>query len=113
MISQGLASCSRHADVFSLRGTDTELAGALDVLEEADAEVVPLLAARGVSSGRLSAAAYGRLRGGLLEALARSLPVDGVFLFHHGSMEAVGEDDPEGDVAAAVRARRAGRLRWR
>jgi microcystin degradation protein MlrC len=93
-----------HADVFSLRGTDTELAGALDVLEDAGAEVVPLLAARGVSSGRLSTTAYGRLRGGLLEALAQSLPVDGVFLFQHGSMEAVGEDDPEGDVAAAVRA---------
>ena len=87
------------AAIESLRGTDTELAGALDVIDDA----VPLLAARGVSSGRVSAAAYARLREGLLDALAAVLPVDGVFLFHHGSMEAVGEDDPEGDIAEAVR----------
>ncbi len=91
------------SDVESLRGTETEVAGALDAIAAAGAEAVPLLAARGVSSGRLSASAYARLRGGLLSALEDVLPVDGVFLFQHGSMEAVGEDDPEGDIAAAVR----------
>src|SRR6266516_401202 len=92
--------------IFSLAGSDVEIAGALERLgREPDVEVVPLLAARGVSSGRLSPAAYARLRGGLLAALRAALPVDGVYLFHHGSMEAVGEDDPEGDVTAAVRER--------
>ncbi len=91
------------SDVESLRGTETEVAGALYAIAAAGAEAVPLLAARGVSSGRLSASAYARLRGGLLSALEDVLPVDGVFLFQHGSMEAVGEDDPEGDIAAAVR----------
>ncbi len=92
--------------IFSLAGSDVEIAGALERLgREPDVEVVPLLAARGVSSGRLSPAAYARLRGGLLDALRAALPVDGVYLFHHGSMEAVGEDDPEGDVTAAVRER--------
>src|SRR3954447_1421453 len=89
--------------VESLRGTDTELAGAFDAIDAAGATAVPLLAARGVSSGRLSPPAYARLRDGLLSALESARPVDGVFLFQHGSMEAMGEDDPEGDIALAVR----------
>jgi microcystin degradation protein MlrC len=87
-------------ELESLRDTETEVAGALDVIGEA---AVPLLAARGVSSGRVSRPAYERLRDGLLSALEAALPVDGVFLFQHGSMEAVGEDDPEGEIALAVR----------
>jgi microcystin degradation protein MlrC len=91
------------ADIETLRDSETEAAGALEAIDAARAKAVPLLAARGVSSGRLSTSAYARLRGGLLSALESSLPVDGVFLFQHGSMEAVGEDDPEGDIAQAVR----------
>ena len=91
-------------DVLALAASDTEIGGALAVFEREHAEVVPLLAARGVSSGRVSSEAYDRLRRGLLDALREAGPVDGVFLFQHGSMEAVGEDDPEGDVAASVRA---------
>src|ERR1700751_3708213 len=68
-------------DVVSLGGTETELAGALDVIDAAGGEAVPLLAARGVSSGRVSATAYAQLRDGLLAALKSALPVDGVFLF--------------------------------
>ena len=99
----GAGFLPREHAIESLRGTETEIAGALDALGEAGAEAVPLLAARGVSSGRLSGPAYERLRDGLLIALDARCPVHGVFLFHHGSMEAVGEDDPEGDIAAAVR----------
>jgi microcystin degradation protein MlrC len=90
-------------DVFALATSDTEIGGALATFEGANVEVVPLLAARGISSGRLSGETYDRLRSGLLDPLQAARPVDGVFLFQHGSMEAVGEDDPEGDVAAAVR----------
>ena len=87
-----------------LAETETEIGGALERLRaEEGIEVVPLLAARGVSSGRLSRAAHERLRDGLLSALREALPVDGVYLFHHGSMEAIDEDDPEGELDAAVR----------
>jgi microcystin degradation protein MlrC len=90
--------------IFALAHTDLEIAGALNRLAgEADIEAIPLLAARGLSSGRLSQAAYSRLREGLLDALQRALPVDGVYLFQHGSMAAVEEDDPEGDILDAVR----------
>jgi microcystin degradation protein MlrC len=90
--------------ILALARSELEIAGALERLQhESELEVVPLLAARGVSSGRLSESAYARLRSGLLGALRKSLPLDGVYLFLHGSMEAVGEDDPEGDLALAVR----------
>jgi microcystin degradation protein MlrC len=90
--------------VLGLTAGDTELGGALSRLrQEADVRVVPLLAARGVSSGRLSRATHARLRDTLLGTLRDSLPVDGVYLFHHGSMEAVGEDDPEGELDETVR----------
>src|SRR5690349_201067 len=64
-------------DVESLRESETEVAGAFDAIEAAGAQAVPLLAARGVSSGRLSRPAYERLRDGLLSALESALPVDG------------------------------------
>jgi microcystin degradation protein MlrC len=92
-------------EIRALADTETEIGGALARLaDERGVAVLPLLAARGVSSGRLSPAVHTRLRERLLTALHHALPVDGVYLFHHGSMETVGEDDPEGEVDAAVRA---------
>jgi microcystin degradation protein MlrC len=91
------------SEVLELAGSSTEVAGALEYLAEAEIDAVPLLAARGVSSGRLSADTYAQLRSSLLQRLRAAMPVDGVYLFFHGSMEAVGEDDPEGDLSAATR----------
>jgi microcystin degradation protein MlrC len=91
-------------DVFKLQATGTELGGILASLKKAvDIEVVPLLAARAVSSGPLSETCYSYLREHLLAPLKHASPVDGVILSHHGSMAAVNEDDAEGDIAQAVR----------
>jgi microcystin degradation protein MlrC len=91
-------------DLFKLRGTTTEIAGILAALDEAgDVEVLPLLAARANSSGPLSEACYASLRERLLAPLRDAGLVDAVILSHHGSMAAVNEDDPEGDIATAVR----------
>lgn len=91
-------------DLFQLKGGGTEVAGALAVLEDpGDVDVVPLLAARANSSGSLSGECYVYLRDGVLGRLRQALPVDGVLLSFHGSMTARGIDDPEGDLAAAVR----------
>jgi microcystin degradation protein MlrC len=95
---------ARGDAVFDLADSEVEIGGAMTRLwEEPAVEVVPLLAARGVSSGRLSEATYSVLRSSLLDAVTKSSPLDGVYLFLHGSMEAVGEDDPEGDLTSAVR----------
>jgi microcystin degradation protein MlrC len=93
------------ADLFSLRGTDNEVAGALSILDrDAGVEIVPLAATRWNSSSVLQANAHAELRSRILGALARAGPVDGVFLSCHGSMIAADADDPEGELAATVRA---------
>ena len=90
-------------DLFDLRDRGTEVSGILSVLDaEENVEIVPLLAARANSSGSLSESCYSYLKASLLKRLGNG-PVDGVILSHHGSMTAVGEDDPEGDIATAVR----------
>lgn len=90
------------------RGTGTFVGGALAVLEaRPDIEVVPVYGAFACSAGTLSAAAYDRLRGELLEALAAAAQggsVDLVYFALHGAMAAAGEDDPEGDVLERARA---------
>ena len=92
------------AALYGLRGTDTELSGALAVFEaDADVEVVPLAAIRWNSSSVLEAEAHTHLRGIILHALRAAGPVDGVLLSCHGSMVATDSDDPEGDLAAGVR----------
>jgi microcystin degradation protein MlrC len=92
-------------EVFALRGTNTEPAGFLDVLgETGDVEVVPLLASRWNSSAVVTKDAYGYLRQRLLAPLEDAGPIDAVAISCHGSMVAGGEDDPEGDLAEAIRA---------
>lgn len=91
-------------EVFELEGTDGEVAGMLSVLQAAgDVEIVPLLATRANSSGPLTTECYTYLKDHLLAPLRSAGAVDGVILSHHGSMATVTEDDPEGDIAAAVR----------
>jgi microcystin degradation protein MlrC len=89
--------------LFSLASTDCEVGGILKVCEEEAVEVVPLLAARSVSGGPLTAACYAYLKQGLLERLRSAGPVDGVVLAMHGAMGVEGEDDPEGEILAEIR----------
>lgn len=89
--------------LFTLAGTDTEVAGMLGVCAKHDAEVVPLVATRSISGGPLSTACYAALKRALLEPLQRAGQVDAILLSMHGSMLAVDEDDPEGDLLATVR----------
>ena len=91
-------------DIYSLTGSQTEVAGALTVARAAEVELVPLIATRSVSGGPLSAACYAELKARLLAHVVDAGPLDGVFLSLHGSMLADGEDDPEGDLLIDVRA---------
>lgn len=90
-------------DVFTLRNGTSEEAGMLAVLDEVGASILPLAAARTVSGGPSSDSTYAFLKEAILRPLRRGLPVDGVLLALHGSMTAISEDDPEGDLLSAVR----------
>ena len=90
-------------DLFNLADSQTEVAGALQVASQAQAQIVPLIATRSVSGGPLSAPCYAELRSRLIACVEQAGALDGVFLSLHGSMLADGEDDPEGDLLASVR----------
>jgi microcystin degradation protein MlrC len=90
----------------SQRGLETEIAGALDVLEATPVvEVVPGFGAWAWSSaGTLSADGFRTLADGFLAAVRANAGVDGIYACLHGSMVAEGEDDPEGALLEAARA---------
>ncbi|MBI1923645.1 M81 family metallopeptidase [Candidatus Poribacteria bacterium] len=91
-------------DLFSLRQVANEIGGILATFERSgDVEIVPLLAARGNSSGPLSASCYTYLKERLLARLRSAGHVDGVILSHHGSMAAENQEGPDGEIASAVR----------
>jgi microcystin degradation protein MlrC len=65
----------------------------------------PLLHARALPGGVVRAGVYGELKAELLDRLSGALPLDGFYLDVHGAMAVEGLDDPEADLAAALRLR--------
>ena len=86
------------------RGTKTELAGVIDVLDDDGRfEVVPAMAAASVSGGHIRKADLDRLLDEMLNAIREAGPVDGACLCFHGAMAGESEDDPEGRVLTDIR----------
>src|SRR4029077_19912222 len=90
-------------EILELRDKNNEVAGMIATVEGSGARVVSLLASRWNSSAVVSAECYRYLRDHLLARLSDAGAVDGVLLSCHGSMVAEGTDDPEADLARAVR----------
>lgn len=91
-------------ELLDLGRSDTEVGGFLSILQSQEqVELVPLMAARANSGSPLSVVCYRSLKRRLLEGLRRNLPVQGVLLSCHGSMGVQDLDDPEGDLARALR----------
>jgi microcystin degradation protein MlrC len=69
-------------------------------------ELAPLLSTAAKPSGKVTRAAYEWIRDELCERLRQAMPVDGVFLALHGSMQAEGCDrrTPEEELLGLVRA---------
>jgi microcystin degradation protein MlrC len=88
------------------RGLETEIAGALDVLESTPGvDVVPGYGAWAWSSaGTLTADGFRTLAGGFVAAVRANPDVDGIYACLHGSMVADGVQDPEGALLEATRA---------
>ena len=93
--------------VEALRPTSVPTAGAIAVLEEAGAEIAPLVWCFANPAGPVTAEAFERIAALLIAALSDALeegPLDGVFLELHGAMVAEGHDDAEGEILRRVRA---------
>lgn len=81
-----------------------EVPGFIDVLREANIEIVPLIAGFAASSGVLTRSTFDLLVNDLISRLQATLPVDGVLLALHGAMSVEDEPDAEGEILAKVRA---------
>lgn len=85
------------------RGSNTEIAGALERLREAGVDAVPVVRAWAMSDGILAADAMAELERMLVVGLAEAGPLDAVVLCLHGALVAV--DAPAADARLAAAAR--------
>ncbi len=91
-------------DIFTMRGTSTEIAGALDVLDaRKDVTVVPTYSAESVSGGPVADADLNKLMTELLNEVQKNAPADGMLMVFHGAMSGETEMDPEGHVLTQLR----------
>ncbi|MEZ5854391.1 MAG: M81 family metallopeptidase [Hyphomicrobiaceae bacterium] len=94
------AEMLRHVE-----GKKLPVAGAITVLREAGAEIVPLLWCMATPSAHVTEDAYERIAGEILDRLAAAGPVDGLLLELHGAMVAEHVDDGEGELLKRIRQR--------
>jgi microcystin degradation protein MlrC len=81
----------------------TEVPAFLDVLRQAGATPVPLLAGFAAAGGPLTRSTFDHLLNDLVVRLRGALPLDGVLLALHGAMTTEDNPDAEGTLLEAIR----------
>jgi microcystin degradation protein MlrC len=76
----------------------------LDVLKQAGATPVPLLATMAMASGTVERKSFDTIMGEIEQRLKAAGPVDGVFLALHGAMIVEDQPDAESEIVRRVRA---------
>lgn len=84
-------------------GSNTEIAGAIERLESAGVEVIPIIRAWAMSDGILESAALIELEGILLGGLASAGPLDAVILCLHGALVAADHFSADARLAELTR----------
>jgi microcystin degradation protein MlrC len=84
-------------------GSHHELGGMLAGAAEQDLEVVPLQAALAIPSGAVTAEAYERLAGEMIEELRKALPLDGLLVALHGATACDAFPDADGELLRRIR----------
>jgi microcystin degradation protein MlrC len=87
------------------RGTRTEMAAFFDACPGHGWTPVPVLAADATPSGRVTREAFETFTNEILAALDAEAPIDALFLPLHGAMVAEHEEDGEGALLEALRAK--------
>jgi microcystin degradation protein MlrC len=88
----------------ALRGTRTEIGGALDVFaEDQTIEILPTVSATSVSGGHIVTADLDRLLQEIVDAVRNQPDVDAAYICLHGAMAGKDENDPEGRLLTALR----------
>ena len=88
----------------AVAGANIPAAGAIDALHAAGHQTVGLVWAAASPSDRVTADAFERIAGAMIDRLQAALPVDGVYLDLHGAMVSEAFDDGEGELLRRVRA---------
>lgn len=86
------------------KGKRTALAGGIETLQSAGAEVVPILAAKGGAGGHVEDGFCEDALNEIIDGIKAAMPLDGIYLALHGAMISGREKDPEGRLLAALRA---------
>jgi microcystin degradation protein MlrC len=94
-----------HALIEGLRGTASVGGGFIDILEDAGAEILPLVYTDCSAAGPASDEAFEFYRDEIANGLRRERRgLDGVLLYLHGAMTTPMRPDPETELLRAVRA---------
>ena len=94
---------ARGEQLLAMRGQGTGIGGMLDRAADIGAEVVPTFWAYCYPSGTIEDSAYATLKAELLDSLRAAMPFDALVIDLHGAAVAIGTDDVEGDLGAAIR----------
>ncbi|MGR9229549.1 M81 family metallopeptidase [Rhizobium leguminosarum] len=89
--------------VTKMRGTNSEIGGALDLAEERGWEVVPILAAHAQPGGTVTEAARRTITADVVRDLEAAGRIDGIFVALHGAMVTETSEDGESQFLAAIR----------
>jgi len=89
----------------TVRGTNSELGGFLEVAERERWRTSLAIAADATPSGRLTPECWTHIKGAIVEALDRQGPFDAVLLALHGAMVTETTEDGEGDLLGEIRQR--------
>lgn len=85
------------------QGTKTEVGGFIDVLQQANQTIVPLVCAAAIPSGMVTFSAYEEIKSSMLQAIAEAGSMDGLLLALHGAMVVQGVSDPESELLSEIR----------
>jgi len=85
------------------KGKQTEVGGFVKVAESEKIQLVPILSAWGLSSGKVTTECFEFLKNSFLQGIGKIDQFDGILLALHGSMVAEDADDAEGNLLEATR----------
>jgi len=88
-----------------LGGTQTEIGGYIEAAKKHSWELIPTVAGDATPSGKVTAEAWAKLSGTIVEGLEKAGKVDGILLALHGAMVTETVDDGEGDLLQRLRQR--------
>ncbi len=84
-------------------GTRTEIGGMIEVSEDEEFEIIPIIAASATPSGLTTKEVFDFVKNKIVQAINNTKDVDGILLALHGAMVCEDIPDAEGELLKAIR----------